>query len=131
VIKERVAVGGCSYGGIETLFSAERGFGFKAAIDWSGDAESWKNQVMRQRLLKAVDRAKIPIFFLQAENDYSTEPTRVFGAAAERAGKPHKAKVFPVWGDASSHEDGHAGFCVKGSDSWGHDVLEFLEKHLK
>jgi carboxymethylenebutenolidase len=131
VNKDKVTVGGCSFGGIETIFSAERGFGFKAAVDWSGDAESWKNQTMRQRLLKAVGHAKIPIFFLQAENDVSTEPTRVFGAEAERLKKPHKAKVFPAYGDPSSHEDGHAGFCVRGSAAWGEDVIQFLDKYTK
>ncbi len=131
VDKERVTVGGCSYGGIETIFSAERGFGFKAAVDWSGDAESWKNQVMRQRLLKAVGRAKIPIFFLQAQNDHSTEPTRVFGGEAERLKKPHKAKIFPAWGDPNNPDDGHAGFCTKGTAAWGDEVLQFLDKHTK
>jgi carboxymethylenebutenolidase len=131
VDKERVAVGGCSYGGIETIFSAERGFGFKAAVDWAGDAESWKNQAMKQRLLKAVGHAKIPIFFLQAQNDHSTEPTRVFGGEAERLKKPHKAKVYPAWGDPNNHDDGHGGFCTKGMSSWGDDVLQFLEKYDK
>ncbi|HVY47715.1 MAG TPA: prolyl oligopeptidase family serine peptidase, partial [Minicystis sp.] len=127
----RMAVGGCSFGGIQTLLAAERGLGMRAAIDWAGDAESWHNGPLRQRLLAAVDHAKVPIFFLQAQNDYSTEPTRVFSAEAARAKKPHKAKLFPAYGDPTSHAMGHGGFCVHGTNVWGPDVLQFLEQHLK
>jgi carboxymethylenebutenolidase len=48
----RLAVVGCSYGGIETLFAAERGAGFKAAVAESPGAESWEgNPALQARLL--------------------------------------------------------------------------------
>jgi dienelactone hydrolase len=131
VNRSKIIVGGASFGGIETIFAAERGFEFKAAIDWGGDSESWKNTQLRRRLLKAVDRAKIPIFFLQAENDHTTEPTRVFGAEAAKMGKPHKAKVYPTFGDPNNPHDGHATFVIKGATVWGNDVIAFINQYAK
>src|SRR5258706_2709512 len=51
VDKNRLAVVGCSYGGIETLLAAERNVGFKAAVAESPGAESWANKYFQARLL--------------------------------------------------------------------------------
>ncbi len=42
--------------------------------------------------------AQAPIFFFQAENDYSLAPTEVLGKAMREAGKPSVVKIYPrVW----------------------------------
>jgi dipeptidyl aminopeptidase/acylaminoacyl peptidase len=129
VDKNRMIVGGCSYGGIQTVLAAERGDGLKAALDFAGGAESWaSDRALHQRMKRAVDHARIPIFFIQAENDYNTEPTKVLGAEAQRAHKDYKAKIFPAYG--TSHSDGHGGFCAHQSATWERDVLQWVRKYI-
>jgi hypothetical protein len=47
----------------------------------------------------------------------------------ELAGKAHRARIFPAYGVTQS--DGHGGFCSRGVDAWGGDVLAFLASSLR
>jgi dienelactone hydrolase len=128
VDKGRIAVGGCSFGGIQTLLAAERG-GYRAAIDWAGGSMSWRSSPqLQRRLTTAVDRAKVPIFFLQAENDYNIGPTQTLSAEATRMHKPHKSKIYPPYG--TTNAEGHGGFCAHQTKIWSADVLAFLKQYL-
>ena len=121
----RVALSGCSYGGIETLLAGERDLGVKALVPFAPGAMSWEgNPVLGDRLRRAVDRAKAPIFLIQAGNDYSLGPSNVLGPRVVRKGSGSQAKVYPPYG--STHADGHGGFCSTAVDVWGTDVLAFL-----
>lgn len=126
----RVAVSGCSYGGIQTLLVGERELGIKALLPFAPGAMSWEqNSILQDRLIRAVDLAKAPVFLLQAENDFSLAPSRVLSKEAAKKKKDFQSKVYPAYG--RSHEDGHGGFCSKASDVWGNDVLVFLEARMK
>lgn len=123
----RVSVAGCSFGGIHTLLAAEKPQGLRAAVDFAGASMSWASSpLLQQRLTAAVDHAAVPVFFLQAENDFDTSPTRMLSREMDAAGKPHRAKLFPPHG--TTPMQGHAHFCTHGMDEWGPDVLAFLDK---
>jgi len=126
---KRVAVSGCSLGGIESLFAAERGTGIVAAIDFAGAAATWAiNPTLQERMKSAARNARVPVFFLQAENDYDTTPSRVLSDEIKKAGKRVRVHVFPPNG--TTHEDGHA-FCIGGGrPPWGNEVLAFLEETM-
>src|SRR5271166_5106908 len=65
----RIAISGCSYGGIQTLLAGERDLGVRALLPFAPGAMSWdRNPLVSSRLSQAVDRATAPIFLLQAEN---------------------------------------------------------------
>jgi len=122
---ERVAVAGCSYGGIETLLAAERPQPLRTAVDFAGAAESWKgNPLLQSRLIAAADAAHIPVFFIQAVNDYDTTPSLVLSAEMAKVGKNNQIKIYPAYGLTA--QDGHGGFCTNATDVWGQDVLAFL-----
>jgi len=121
----KMAVAGCSYGGIETVFTAERSLGLKSAVDFAGAAQTWAGDTpMQTRMTTAVDNATVPIFFLQAQNDYNTQPTQVLSAEMQSLSKPHQAKIYPPYG--TTPDDGHAGFCFNGTSVWGDDVANFI-----
>jgi dienelactone hydrolase len=128
----RVAVVGCSFGGIESLLAAERDLGIRAAIDFAGGAMAWghpENEPLRHRMTAAARQARVPVFLLQAENDFDTRPTKILSAEMEKAGRPHRSKIFPANG--TSRQEGHA-FCIGGpAPPWGPDVLEFLEGAMR
>jgi dienelactone hydrolase len=125
----RVVVVGCSYGGIETVLASEGNLPVRAAVDFAGAAESWAgNQILQALLVAAVDRAQVPIFFLQAMNDYNTAPSLALSAEMARAGKPYQVKIYPPYG--TTVDDGHGGFCTNAPDVWGTEVVAFLQTYM-
>ncbi len=129
VDKNRIAVGGCSYGGIQTLIGAEKNPGYRVAVDFAGGAKSWKQSTELQARLRTASRnAAIPVFYIQAENDFDLSPTKELPVEAQNAGKPFKAQIYPPFG--ATNQDGH-DFCVKGIAVWGKDVFSFLSANVK
>ena len=126
----RIAVAGCSFGGIQTLLAAEKDVGLRAAIPFAAAAMTWRESPeIQARLVAAVRRATVPVFLIQAENDRDLSPTRVLSKEMELAGKAHKAVVYPPYGVTTA--DGHGGFCFRGVEVWGQDVLVFLATALQ
>jgi carboxymethylenebutenolidase len=79
-------------------------------------------------MILAARNAKVPVFFIQAENDYDTAPSRVLFEQMQKAGKPARLRIFPPNGTTA--EQGHA-FCRGGADpAWGEDVLAFLHETM-
>ncbi len=130
VDKSRIIMSGVSYGGIQTLVSAEKGMGVRGFVSFAPAAMSWKMLPLRERLLSAIAKAKAPIFLLQAENDYSLGPSEVLGAAIRKKGAPNQAKVYPPFG--TTHQYGHGAFATFdiGTEIWGPDVMAFINKVL-
>jgi carboxymethylenebutenolidase len=127
-----MVMSGISYGGIQTVLAAEKGLGLKAFVPFAPGAMSWAgNPLLRARLLQAVKNAKVPMFLLQAQNDYNLGPSELLGAELKRKGPPNRAKVYSAFGVKDSPQDGHGGFAVRGSDVWGADVVAFLDDALK
>lgn len=129
----RIAVAGCSYGGIQTVLAvesnAEQNLGLRAAVNFAGAAQSWRaSSSLRDRLIRAVRKATIPVMFVQAENDYDLTPSRVLSAELQQLGKPTKLAIFPPYGN--TREEGHGGFCARATNVWGDEVLSFLESNL-
>jgi len=126
----RIAVAGCSFGGIQTALAAEKDLGLRAAVAFAPAAMTWRDSTdMQARLIEAARRATVPVFLIQAENDYDLSPTRVLSKEMEQAGKPHQAKVYPPYG--TTQAEGHGGFCFRGVNVWGGDVLSFLSAHWR
>jgi len=95
------------FGGIQTILTAEKGLGIKAFLPFAPAAQSW-NPVLADRLKRAVRQARVPIFIIQAQNDYSLEPSKVLGRELEKKGSPNHAKVYPSFG--STTQEGHWAF---------------------
>ena len=132
--RDRIAVAGCSYGGIQTILAAEGGAGknpgVRAAVDFAGGAMTWRHApALQQRMLDAVKKAAVPIMFVQAENDYDLSPSYALAKELAKSGKPHKLSIYPAYGNTV--QDGHGGFCFRGVAVWGPDVLAFLDAYLK
>ena len=126
---QRIAVAGCSFGGIQTVLMAEKGLGVRAAVDFAGAAQNWQHSPeLRARMIQAVQHSQMPIFFIQANNDYDISPSRDLAAAMEKSGKPHTLQIFPAFG--KSNQDAHE-FCVHGGEIWEPQVFPFLEQALK
>jgi carboxymethylenebutenolidase len=90
----RIALSGCSYGGIQTLLAGERDLGAKALVPFAPGAMSWEQNVrLQDRLVRAVGRAQAPVFLIQAQNDYSLAPSWVLSREASKKEKPFQSKI--------------------------------------
>ncbi|MCX6622075.1 MAG: prolyl oligopeptidase family serine peptidase [Acidobacteria bacterium] len=123
---DQIAVAGNSFGGIETVLGAER-WSYCAAVDVSGAAESWAQAPdLRSMMIRAVRNSRIPVFFIQPENDFDLSPTRTLSAEMKHAGKPYQVKIYPPFG--GSAQEGHS-FAYRGASVWADDVFRFLDQH--
>ncbi len=129
VDQRRLTVMGFSFGGIQTMLAAGRGSGYRVAVNCSGAAQTWSSSPdLQRRLIAAARTAAMPVFFLQAQNDYDLTPNRVLSEQVKASGKRAESRVYPAHG--ISAQDGH-GFCVRGVNVWGPDAVRFIEAHLK
>lgn len=122
----QVAVMGNSFGGIEALLGGAQG-GYCAIIDAAGGAESWDvAPQLRNLMMHAARQAQAPLLLLQAENDYSVQPSLTLYATLRAAGKPGELLLFAPYG--VSPEEGHS-FAYRGVQIWQNAVLGFLRQH--
>jgi dienelactone hydrolase len=127
---QHIAMTGISFGGIQTLLTAEKGLGIRAFLAFAPAAQSW-NPVLAERLKRAVRQARAPVFIVQAQNDYSLEPSEVLGVELNKKGSPNAAKIYPSFG--TSAQDGHWVFGSRpdGIAVWAPDVSRFLDATMR
>jgi dienelactone hydrolase len=125
----RIAVVGNSFGGILAVFSAERADGIRGVVASAPAAQTWASAPELQgRLLSSARNARVPIYFLQASNDYDLNPTEKLAQEMARSGKTHTRKIYPAFG--TSQAEGHS-FGYFGGAIWGEDVFAFLAQMRK
>lgn len=125
---DHVGVMGSSFGGVNTLLAAAKSDRFRCAVEFAGAAMNWdRTPGLRALMTDAAKRLTQPIFFIQADNDYSIRPTRELTEALAGSGKIVRSEIYPAFG-INNHE-GHL-LESRGPLVWADDVRRFLEQHL-
>jgi carboxymethylenebutenolidase len=123
----RIALIGISFGGIQTMLMAERADGIKAALNFAGAAMMWeKSPEVAAWLQKGVADVKVPIYFIQAENDFSIKPSLVLSEEMKKLGKPYALKIYPPRG--TTPMEGHT--LIDAEEIWTPDVFPQLDKWM-
>lgn len=126
--KDHIGVMGSSFGGTTTLLAASKTNRFVCAIDFAGAAMNWDNTPrLRDLMLTAAKRVSVPLFLLQAENDYSIRPTKELAASLAGSATPVWSKIYPPYGFLPW--EGHLVEST-GQHIWAPDVHRFLELYL-
>lgn len=137
VDSKKIALLGHSLGGIASIFANEQDFGQVATISIAGGSESWcGNDKLHARMKKAVLAAQTPIYFLEAKDDVSTQPTIELSHDMGLAGKRFQAAIFgPVANDddlAPIHCGSQAHVCFTKDkfqvERWAPSVLEYVQR---
>jgi len=125
---KKVAISGCSFGGIQTILAAEHFPDVRAFIAFAPGAMSWSDRRIQELLERSLRKATGPVLILQAHNDYNLGPSTVLGKIAAVSGG--RSVVYPNFGSTS--QDGHWRFATSqaGIDVWGSDVLAFIAASL-
>lgn len=123
-----IGVMGSSFGGTVTLLAAAGCSRFRCAVEFAGAAMNWERAPrLRAAMLEAAQQLTQPIYFIQAQNDYSTAPTTELAASLEGTDKVCESKVFPGFG--LTKDEGHFLY-GQGGAVWGSDVRRFLDQWL-
>jgi dienelactone hydrolase len=123
----RVAVIGISFGGIQTMLIATKHLGLKCAMNFAGAAMIWgKSPRVGEWLKSLTPNVNIPVYFIQAENDFSTKPSTELYAALKALGKPCELKIYPPRG--TTPMEGHT--LIDEDSTWGPDIFPWLNKMM-
>jgi carboxymethylenebutenolidase len=131
VKRKQLVVSGASYGGIQTILTAEKELGVRAFVAFTPAAQSWANVLLRERLMSALKKAQLPVFLIQAEGDYSIGPYEVLGSYLNSKGGLNRAKLYPKFGSTPQEAHGRFAIGCEGIEIWGNDVAAFLKAALK
>lgn len=124
----RIGVMGSSFGGVNTLLAAARQPAFRCAVEFAGAAMNWdRNPTIAGYMIDMARKVRLPIYFVQAENDFSIRPTREIAAALAGTDVPFEAKIYPPFGHTPYEGHFLAG---RGAQVWGPEIRRFLEKNL-
>jgi dienelactone hydrolase len=128
VDKRHIGVIGSSFGGINTLLAASRTDRFTCAVEFAGAAMNWpRTPRLREFMTEAAHRVAMPLFLVQAANDYSIRPTLELAESLKDTGRVVWSKIFPSFG--INEMEGHL-LESRGSQLWAEDVHRFLERYL-
>jgi carboxymethylenebutenolidase len=124
----KIYMSGASFGGIQTILTAEEDPGVRGYVPFAPGAESWGNQQLQYRLIQALNIAKTPVFLIQAEGDYSIGPYELLGRYLLGKGGLNTARLYPKFG--TTPQEAHWAFATQsaGVAIWGGDVLTWLEQ---
>ena len=125
---KRIAVVGLSFGGIQTMLAAAKAPDIKAALNFAGAAMMWDKDPKVGTWMKEIAKeAKVPVYFIQAENDFSLKPSLELSEAMKKAGKQYELKIYPPRG--TTPMEGHT--FIDDSNTWGPDVFPWLDALVK
>jgi len=126
----RLAVAGCSFGGIQTMFGATRHVGYRVAVPISPAALNWNSSPdLQDRLKNAASRIDIPVFLIQPAKDASLEPAKVLGPILTRRNAANQVKIFPAVGPEA--QQAHCFGGAPGMHIWGPEAVAFIQAALK
>ena len=124
----RVAMLGSSYGGVMVMLAAGRGADFRAGISFAGPSITWPDApALQEVLLDCMRRTEIPLFLIQAWDDYHLTPTYALGAELAAFEKPHETRIYQPIG--TERGNGHGVF-NNAVDLWAPDVRRFLSQWM-
>ena len=125
IYEEKVAAMGNSFGGIQTMLGISKAT-YCAGVNGSGASKSWKKSTKVQQLMSsAAKEAKAPVFFFQAQNDYTTAPSKELAKVMTDSNQKAVVKIYPAHGKTKA--EGHS-FTYKSIDKWALDAFNFLKQ---
>jgi pimeloyl-ACP methyl ester carboxylesterase len=133
---QRIAIAGFSAGGSVAVLAAAGSDRFRAVITEAPVAWS-QEPAVREAVIAAAHRLRVPTLCLVAENDTLAESARSVCAAAQTGGASSSLIVYPKFIPQQPSANpqvppGHMLFAREdGLVIWGKDVLAFLEKSLR
>ena len=86
-----------------------------------------KTPRLRELMTAAAKRLTMPLFLIQAANDYSIRPTLELAEALKDSDQVVWSKIFPAFG--INEMEGHL-LESRGGQLWAADVHKFLERYL-
>jgi dienelactone hydrolase len=120
----RIIVAGVSFGGIQSMLIAREKTNIKAAVNFAGAAMNWEKSAAVANWMKRIsEEATIPVYLVQAANDFSTKPSVELNDLMLAKHKEVKMKIYPPQG--TKPMDGHT--LAYHPSVWMADILPQLK----
>ncbi len=134
VDQRRIGIMGWSLGGIISVFAVSRSDRFQAAVDQAGGALTWPVSGALQRKLKdAAQKIKIPVLFMDAKNDRTTDAVTELAKILTSNQTPNQVILYDPFRPAQNSDKiapGHLIFSVQGYTIWQDDVRNFFGQYI-
>jgi dienelactone hydrolase len=128
-----IGMTGISFGGIQTLITAEHDPGIAAYVAFAPAAESWGVAQLVDHLTMIVENEHAPMFIIQADGDYNLGPVNVLGDKLFQKGDHERwaRHLYPKFG--CTNQDAHGRFASEcdGIAIWDQEILAYLNKWVK
>lgn len=128
--RKRITTIGYSFGGIVTTLAASESTAYARIVNQAPGALNWgKSEPLRNLLVAAAGKIRVPMLCVAAENDATTENVRAICGAAKAHGARTTVTIYPPFINPQAPKaaaPGHALFARAGIDVWKDDVLKFL-----
>jgi hypothetical protein len=88
---------------------------------------------VRKALTTAAGKVKVPVYFMDAKNDATTDAVTTCDAVLKKNGVPEQLTIYPPFTPSQNADNippGHLIFSVEGVNLWSADALSFLSAHL-
>ena len=122
---QRIIIAGHSFGGIQSMLIAANPHGAKAIVNFAGAAMVWgKSAEVNDWLKQMAPQVTIPVYFIQAKNDFSIEPSLVLSEEMKKAGKTCVVKIYPPY----KQSEMEAHFFIEAVQEWGPDLFRTLKE---
>ena len=126
---KRVAVSGWSLGACVSLAAAEKSGAFCAVALFSPRTMDWnKSPALQERLLNATKKLSIPVFVVLASDEPASDSTDAIKKEIENTKTTHRIETYQHAGYRSQEK---TCLAVNGIDTWGYDVLRFVQVAMK
>lgn len=123
----RVGAIGISFGGMQTMLMATQKNAVKAALNFAGAAMMWeKSPKVGEWMKQVAAKATVPVYFIQAENDFSIKPSLELSEEMKNNGKPYLMKIFPPRG--TTPMEGHT--FIDATEIWAPIVFPEFDKWM-
>jgi dienelactone hydrolase len=138
---KRMGIMGWSLGGIVTMFAVSRTDVFRAAVDQAGGSLTWdRSPALRAALERAAHQVKVPVLFMDAQNDRTTESITTLAKILQLSSRPQQVRIYPSFTPSPAQVAvaqrqgialGHLIFDAEGMPWWQNDVVGFLDQYVK
>jgi dienelactone hydrolase len=106
VDQHRIGVMGWSLGGIVSMFASSRSDRFGAVVDQAGGALTWPvSKALQRALVDAVVQVKVPVLFMDAKNDRTTDAVTTLAKILAKNQIPNKLILYEAFQPAQNPDN--------------------------
>lgn len=125
----RIALSGWASGATTSLVVASKNPRVRVSAIFSPGVTRTRNtDNLTVALKNAAQKCSSPVFLVLGKDDPQMESIEILKGELEKKGKINRVQIYPHTGFKGTE---HSALAVNGCDTWGYDVLRFIQTAMK